>query len=111
MRPRFLSVLAAWLAVAANPSAAQNKSAPATGASIVLSPFTVNTEKDAGYAANETLSGTRMRTDLKDVSVSLSILTPQFIQDLQTDCFEDARAGELDEVDIEVGGEIGRAHV
>jgi hypothetical protein len=49
---------------------------------VVLTPFEVSSEKDTGYAAAETLAGTRMRTNLRDVGASLTVLTPEFIQDL-----------------------------
>jgi len=51
-------------------------SAPASSAdAILLTPFEVSSEKDNGYAATETLAGTRMRTNLKDVGASLNVLT------------------------------------
>ncbi len=49
---------------------------------VVLSPFEVSTARDQGYAATETLAGTRMRTSLRDVGASLTVITPEFIQDL-----------------------------
>jgi hypothetical protein len=55
-----------------------------------LSPFVLSEQAVTGYAATETLSGTRMRTDLKDVSASLSILTPEFLQDLGVTSFDKA---------------------
>jgi iron complex outermembrane receptor protein len=57
---------------------------------VELSPFTVSTEKDTGYAAQETLGGTRMRTELRDVGASLTVLTPEFMQDLAATSFEKA---------------------
>ncbi len=57
---------------------------------LLLSPFTVATDKDIGYAAHETLSGTRLRTSLRDVGASLTILTPEFLQDLGVNSFEQA---------------------
>jgi hypothetical protein len=47
-----------------------------------LPPFVVDTSTDKGYAAQETLAGTRMRTNLRDVGASLTVLTPEFLQDL-----------------------------
>ena len=47
-----------------------------------LSPFEVTTSKDTGYAATETLAGTRIRTNLSDVGASISVLTKQFLQDV-----------------------------
>lgn len=69
------------------------QTAPAgSGASdpVVLTPFTVATDKDAGYAASETLAGTRMRTSLRDVGASLTVLTPEFMQDLAANSLDKA---------------------
>jgi outer membrane receptor protein involved in Fe transport len=60
---------------------------PATTAStsspaVELPPFVVDVSTDRGYAATETLAGTRMRTSLRDVGASLTVLTPEFLQDL-----------------------------
>ncbi|MEO6002090.1 MAG: hypothetical protein ABIZ04_05995, partial [Opitutus sp.] len=49
---------------------------------IVLSPFVVDaTEDSGGYQAKSTLAGTRVRTDLKDIASSISVVTKQFLQD------------------------------
>ena len=72
---------------------AQNPPArPALGAAdpVVLTPFTVATDKDTGYAASETLAGTRMRTSLRDVGASLTVLTPEFLQDLAANSLDKA---------------------
>ncbi len=48
----------------------------------VLSPFVVDAAEDQGsYKANSTLAGTRVRTDLNDISSALSVVTAQFLQD------------------------------
>jgi hypothetical protein len=48
----------------------------------VLSPFVVDAAEDQGsYKANSTLAGTRVRTDLKDVSSAITVVTAQFLQD------------------------------
>jgi outer membrane receptor protein involved in Fe transport len=59
-------------------------------APIVLSPFAVTAESDNGYAATETLAGTRLRTNLKDVASSMSVLTSDFLRDLSATTLEDA---------------------
>lgn len=64
-------------------------SPPASGP-VVLSPFSVDSDRDKGFAATETLSGTRLRTDLRDIGASLTIITPQFMQDLAVNSFEQA---------------------
>ncbi len=63
---------------------------PASTDAILLTPFEVSSEKDNGYAATETLAGTRMRTNLRDVGASLSILTPEFLRDLGVNSFDQA---------------------
>lgn len=46
-----------------------------------LSPFVVQAEEDTGYAAKDTLAGTRIRTDLKDVGSAIQVVTQKFLQD------------------------------
>ncbi|HEX2657026.1 MAG TPA: TonB-dependent receptor plug domain-containing protein, partial [Polyangia bacterium] len=48
----------------------------------MLSPFVVDASEDAGgYSAKSTLAGTRVRTELKDIASSISVVTKQFLQD------------------------------
>ena len=49
---------------------------------VILSPFEVQVQKDTGYQATETLAGTRIRTDLKDVGGALSVYTKEFMRDI-----------------------------
>jgi outer membrane receptor protein involved in Fe transport len=51
-------------------------------AAIVLSPFVVDATKDNGYLASSTLAGSRINTDLKDVSQSITIVTKAFMTDI-----------------------------
>jgi len=46
-----------------------------------LSPFEVSTEGNDGYSATETLGGTRIRTDYRDLATPLTAVTAQFLQD------------------------------
>src|SRR3569833_2469138 len=46
-----------------------------------LSPFLVEATQDEGYQAVNTLAGTRVRTDLRDVASSISVVTSKFLQD------------------------------
>lgn len=48
----------------------------------VLSPFEVQEDRDTGYAASGTLMGTRLRTDLKDLAASISVVTKDFMADI-----------------------------
>ncbi len=55
-----------------------------------LSPFQVDAESDVGYAATETLAGTRLRTNVRDVGAAMTIMTPEFMEDLGVTSFEEA---------------------
>jgi len=46
-----------------------------------LSPFEVSTEGSDGYSATETLGGTRIRTDYRDLATPLTAVTAQFLED------------------------------
>ncbi len=72
--------------VTAGRLSAQTAAAPAAGKSadeetIVLSPFVVEPNEDQGYSAKDTLAGTRVRTELKDVASAISVVTQQFLKD------------------------------
>src|ERR1700761_4889094 len=54
---------------------------PAEEETIVLSPFVVEASEDQGYTAKDTLAGTRVRTELKDVASAISVVTAQFLKD------------------------------
>jgi secreted protein with Ig-like and vWFA domain len=71
---------------------------------IVLSPFVVESSKDAGYAAVSTLAGTRVRTDLKDVASAISVVTSQFLKDTGAHNDQDLL---LNSPNTEVGGARG----
>jgi hypothetical protein len=47
-----------------------------------LSPFTVDASENSGYTATSTLSGTRIRTDLKDLGAAISVVTSELMDDL-----------------------------
>ncbi len=49
---------------------------------INLTPFEVSATTDRGYQATETLAGSRIRTDLKDVGGGLSVYTKEFLKDI-----------------------------
>jgi outer membrane receptor protein involved in Fe transport len=48
---------------------------------IELSPFVVTGDGDIGYQATSTLAGTRLRTNLRDVASSISIVNEELLQD------------------------------
>src|SRR4051812_38808301 len=81
---------------ASTPSA---KAQPAEGAadeSITLSPFEVRTETQRGYIASETMSGTRVATQIKDLPYTVNVLTSEY--------FNDFGMFQLDDTLTQVGG-------
>jgi outer membrane receptor protein involved in Fe transport len=48
---------------------------------VQLSPFEVSSERDMGYYATHTLSGTRLNTRLRDLGASITVVTPQQLMD------------------------------
>ena len=56
---------------------------------IELTPFTVSSDRDEGFAATSALAGGRLATDLRDTPAAYSVMTREFIDalnltDLQT---------------------------
>jgi outer membrane receptor protein involved in Fe transport len=54
---------------------------PVSDEVLTLSPFVVSSSQDTGYAATETLAGTRLRTNLRDVASALSVMTPEMLRE------------------------------
>jgi len=54
-----------------------------------MSPFEVTSESVSGYTSTETLAGTRIKTDLKDLAQSISVVNSQFLQDTGATSSED----------------------
>jgi len=71
--------------VTATPSAAE---VAAKEDAVELSPFVVKAE--TGWVATETMLGTRLRTDLRDVPSQIETLTKDFMEDLGLNNIEDA---------------------
>mgnify|MGYP002629537813 CR=1 FL=1 len=46
-----------------------------------LSPFTVDSGDSEGYAATSTLAGTRLKTNLRDIAATISVVTKDFLED------------------------------
>src|SRR5258708_11976302 len=63
---------------------AQAASAPSASSepTVVLSPFSVTSEKDDGFVAANSLAGGRMKTDLKDTPLAYSVITKDFLDAL-----------------------------
>lgn len=89
MKPESLLRFAArcgWLALAITATAqtppSRTESAEAKNEAIQLSPFTVSTDKDLGYLAANSLSGSRLNTPLIDTPASISEMTKEFLEDI-----------------------------
>ncbi len=76
-----LSLVVPVLAVAQT-SPQQNAASAPGNETVILSPFVVDAATDEGYRATSTLAGNRIKTDLKDVAASVSVLTTDFLDDL-----------------------------
>lgn len=49
---------------------------------VELSPFVVDSNRDVGYLAGNTLAGSRLNTSLKDTPAAISVLTSEFLSDI-----------------------------
>lgn len=54
-----------------------------------LSPFEVTSEGSIGYQARDTLAGSRLRTDLRDVANAVQVINQEFLQDTGANDAED----------------------
>lgn len=73
------------------PSSVRPSPAPETSAATVeLSPFEVRSERDTGYLATNSISGTKLATPLKDIPIAIQVVTEDLIRDLQAVTIEDA---------------------
>ena len=87
VRRRYLLAASAFYLATARLLVAQaappaDSAAPSDEDTVVLSPFVVDAAEDVGsYQATSTLAGTRIRTDLRDVGSSITVVTEQFLQD------------------------------
>ncbi|WP_414660677.1 TonB-dependent siderophore receptor [Horticoccus sp. 23ND18S-11] len=91
-RPR----LALTLSLLASTALAQSIAPPVPPTSVAaletpieLNPFVITAEVDNSYAAKDTLSGTRLRTDIKNVASSMSVITSEMLRDMGATSFYD----------------------
>lgn len=56
---------------------------------VTLSPFVISEDADMGYTSTETLSGTRLRAQTRDVASALTIVTAEFLHDIGARDFTD----------------------
>ena len=63
--------------------------APLNEEIVQLSPFVVSTSKDIGYRASNAVSATRMNTPIKDIPISITAFTEEFINDINPTLFNE----------------------
>lgn len=94
LRPLFslsqILALAASLSGQTAPSSSDNSAAK--DEAVMLSPFTVNTAKDVGYIASDSLVGGRLSTELLKTPSDISVLTHDFLSDIGATNYQDASA-------------------
>ncbi len=56
--------------------------APENAAPTVLSPFEVSSTEDTGYRAQNTLAGSRVNTQLRDLASPITVITKDFLDDI-----------------------------
>ncbi|MEY2880340.1 MAG: hypothetical protein RLZZ15_2720, partial [Verrucomicrobiota bacterium] len=84
-------VLLAQTAPTAPASAATDPKKSIAGDGVVeLSPFVIDESKETGWVATQTLGGSRMKTDFKDLAQPMEVLTMDFMRDLGVNSFEQA---------------------
>ncbi len=69
-----------WAANTPAPRAAE----AGRGDVVILSPFEVSANRDIGYSAQNTLSGSRLRTNVGDLASSITVVTKQKLADAGT---------------------------
>jgi outer membrane receptor protein involved in Fe transport len=57
---------------------------------IVLSAFTVDASTDRGYYATHAISGSRLNEPIKNVPLSITVITPELMNDLDVDRYDEA---------------------
>ncbi len=78
------------VASAQTASTASRERASTPSDAVELSPFVVSESSETGWIANETLAGTRLRTEYKDLANQIETLTKDFMQDLGVTSLENA---------------------
>ena len=62
----------------------------ADDAAVTLNPFVVSTDANKGYYASETLSGTQLKSQVRDLANPITILTEEFMRDIGAVNYEEA---------------------
>src|SRR5687767_732098 len=76
-------------AVFAQATAATAPAWSSAASTVELPPFEVRTDKDTGYSAQNTTSGTRLNAKLADTPAAISVFTKEFIEDIGATSIED----------------------
>jgi len=91
-----IALLATFFALVSSPLSAQVSTAASSGTvegreetTITLSPFEVSVGQDSGYVGQDTLAGSRLRTNLRDIPAAISPITAEFIRDIAAVNVED----------------------
>src|SRR2546421_4442426 len=80
--------LAQTLPPPSNANSAANRTV--TTETVELSPFVISESSETGWIATETLAGSRLRTNFKDVPNQIETLTRDFMADLALNTIEQA---------------------
>jgi outer membrane receptor protein involved in Fe transport len=64
------------------PTPTSSESTVSAAPAVELDPFTVTTSKDKGYGATNEISGSRVDTPIKDIPISIDVITSEFISDI-----------------------------
>lgn len=83
-RTALVSIIAVTFGWHAAPTAAEAQTIPPAPkeSAVVLSPFQVNTSRDSGYVASNTLAGTRLNSEIWDTPAAISVFTSEFLSDI-----------------------------
>jgi outer membrane receptor protein involved in Fe transport len=81
-----LSISLGWIFLGGPLLSAQTATEPPAArgpeTTVTLSPFLVEEARDSGYAARDSLAGTRLKTPLADIASQVSVFTPELLEDL-----------------------------
>src|SRR4051812_47365934 len=79
---RLLRVIASTLLVGmASYAQTPTPPPPADSSTVLLSEFTVQESTDNSYVASESITGTRVRTPIKDLTFNVNVITSEFLND------------------------------
>lgn len=82
----FATLLAPALIAQTTPAPSSTSTNPPP---VQLSVFEVSAEKDVGYQAGNTTSGSRLNSSLKDTAAAVMVFTPEFMSDFNVTSLED----------------------